>query len=786
MRTAVRQFVLAGLLVVTQWLAAEPAAFFKTYCLKCHNEEVQKGEFRLDTLKREFGVETTAQDWAEVLFRINSGEMPPKKEKQPTAAELGKVAEWISQNLEAGRAERLAKRGPVALYRLSRDEYANTVADLLGVHFDVHAPGTFNEDPRWHGFNRIGSLLSLSPSHVERYFEAAQQIVTRAFPEREPQPAKGRVEASDARAKQWQAANGVKDPVRMLILPGLTSRGAIRVREPGRYRIRVQLSALPSFKGRLPRLSLWDGKVKRSLSGRDVLAEEGKPIVVELEADLPAGSISLKNEAPGTFEALTLALTQRTPFTHTRERRFTHPSSYKLYKPSGEPIFPMLLVDWFEWEGPLLSDEDRRNRAAVFPKEETVEAARASLAKFLERAWRRPAHPTDLDRFLGVLQAEQQAGESFASAYRATLVAALTSRNFYYLAEGQPGAPRPKVNDWELASRLSYFLWGSMPDETLRAAARTDTLHRPEVLRANLRRMLADPKAGRFLDTFPKQWLQLHKVGMFPPDENLYPDYDPWLEKSMILESTEYFRAMFKGNRPLSEFLHSDWTVLNARLAMHYGLPPIKQAGFTRVNLPAGNARGGVLTHASVLSLTSDGTRHRPVHRGVWVSEAIYARPPPPPPPNVEPLAPTPSDQPKATIREQLEAHATHATCASCHAKIDPLGFAFDNFNAIGQWRTEENVTGGEGANPPVNAAGKLPNGQAFAGPVEFKQLLAQDLDRFAEAFVEQLATFALRRMMTVDDRTQIKAIAQAAKQDGYQLRTLIEHFVMSDLFVKR
>ena len=160
--------------------------------------------------------------------------------------------------------------------------------------------------------------------------------------------------------------------------------------------------------------------------------------------------------------------------------------------------------------------------------------------------------------------------------------------------------------------------------------------------------------------------------------------------------------------------------------------------------------------------------------------------PPPPPPPNVEPLAPTPSDQPKATIREQLEAHATHATCASCHAKIDPLGFAFDNFNAIGQWRTEENVTGGEGANPPVNAAGKLPNGKAFAGPVEFKQLLAQDLDRFAEAFVEQLATFALRRMMTVDDRTQIKAIAQAAKRDGYKLRTLIEHLVMSDLFVKR
>ena len=184
--------------------------------------------------------------------------------------------------------------------------------------------------------------------------------------------------------------------------------------------------------------------------------------------------------------------------------------------------------------------------------------------------------------------------------------------------------------------------------------------------------------------------------------------------------------------------------------------------------------------------LTSDGTRHRPVHRGAWVSEAIFGRTPPSPPPNVEPLEPTPTDKPKATIRQQLEAHATHATCASCHAKIDPLGFAFDNFNAIGQWRTEENVPGGQGANPPVNAVGKLPDGRAYAGPDEFKQLLVQDLDRFAEAFVEKLATYALRRVMTVDDRTHIKAIAVASKKDGYKLRTVIEHFVTSDLFAKR
>jgi len=196
--------------------------------------------------------------------------------------------------------------------------------------------------------------------------------------------------------------------------------------------------------------------------------------------------------------------------------------------------------------------------------------------------------------------------------------------------------------------------------------------------------------------------------------------------------------------------------------------------------------RGGLLTQASVLSLTSDGTRHRPVHRGLWVSEAIYGKTPPPPPPNVEPLAPTPSDQPKATVRQQLEAHATNDLCASCHRKIDPLGFAFDNFDAIGRWRTEEVIEGGQGDHPPVNAQGEFPDGRKYAGPDEFKQLLSADLDGFAEAFVEQLATYALRRVMTLDDRAQIRAIAQASREQEYKLKTILENLVQSELFQKR
>ncbi len=753
-------------------LAKEPRAFFKTYCLRCHDADKQKGDFRLDTLKREFGAEATAQTWAEVLFRINSGEMPPKKEKQPSAAELGEAAEWISQAIEAGRAERMAKRGPVAHYRLSRDEYAHTVHDLLGVHFDPRMPGALNEDPRWHGFDRIGSMLSLSPSHVTRYLQVAEKVLAEAFPERPPKLDKGGREAPKK--------------LRWLLFPG-RREGNFNAREPGVYKVRVTLSAMPSFKGRMPRLSIWNNSLKKGMAGRDVVAPEDKPITVEFEVALAKGGYSLINETPGKLDdGHTLSHTPKTigKLLDLNEQK---PVGYKLLLDDGRPVFPLLLVDKVEYEGPIVSDAVRKKRDELYPRNEKDPAeARACMERFAGLAWRRPVKPSELERYLKLMQTELDAGEKFRRAYLGALTGILTSKNFYYLVEGEPAKRRDQVNDWELASRMSYFLWSSTPDEALTEAASRGQLKSPETLRDQMRRMLDDPKIGRFTDAFPRQWLQLHKVGMFPPDMDLYPDYDKWLEKSMSLESTSFFNEVFEKNLSLKEFIASDWTVMNSRLALHYQMPALEQAGFQRVQLRPQDHRGGVLTQASVLMLTSDGTRHRPVHRGVWVSEAIFGRTPPPPPPNVEPLEPTPFDKPKATIRQQLEAHATHATCASCHAKIDPLGFAFDNFNAIGQWRSEENVPGGQGDNPQVKASGKLPDGRSYAGPDEFKQLLAQDIDRFAEAFVEQLATFALRRMMTVDDRTQIKAIAQEAQNDDYKLRALIEHFVMSDLFVKR
>ena len=793
--TLVLILVWMGLMIAapTAATAADAAAgfdqavqpFFHTYCLRCHNAQKKEGEFRLDALSLDFADQDVAQRWSEVVFRMNSGEMPPKKEPQPTSQELERAVDWLSSRITEGEAARMARRGPVAHYRLSREEYGHTVYDLLGVYFDVSMPGAFNEDPRWHGFDRIGSLLTLSPSHVDRYFRAAETVLSRAFPDQQPTSQTTRRDANTGQDR-WLQEQGLAGPVRWPIWPG-HGQHLVSASAPGLYRIRIQLSGLPSFKGRLPHLALWHHQLKRSVVGLDVSASEDQPTVIEIETFLPEGNFNVMNESPGMLADGQTPSVTALPFVNTKASRPNRPTAYRLFNDKGQSIFPLLIVDWVETEGPIITEADQRKREGVVPaKDGDLAEARECLRRFAARAWRRPVADVELDRYLKIVAGELAAGGNFRSAYRAAMVAVLTSKNFYYLEEGSPHQQRATINDWELASRLSYFLWSSLPDEELLGLAQQGTLRRPEVLRAQLRRLLGDAKINRFTQSFPRQWLQLHRVGGFPPDASLYPDYDKWLEQSLVLETTGYFGEVFSKNLPLREFIDSDWTMLNPRLAMHYGMPRPTASALQRVSLRPNDHRGGLLTHASVLSLTSDGTRHRPVHRGVWVSEAIFGRTPPPPPPNVEPLAPTPSDKPKATIRDQLEAHATHATCASCHQKIDPLGFAFDNFDAIGRWRTNEQVAGGKGDDPPVNANGKLPDGRTYNGADEFKQLLVQDVDRFAEAFVEQLATYALRRVMTIDDAAQVKAIAAAGKRDDHKLSTIIENLVLSDLFQKR
>jgi hypothetical protein len=298
--------------------------------------------------------------------------------------------------------------------------------------------------------------------------------------------------------------------------------------------------------------------------------------------------------------------------------------------------------------------------------------------------------------------------------------------------------------------------------------------------------MLTDSRVNRFIDDFARQWLQLHRVGMFPPDKKLYPAYDAWLETSMRAEPVEFFREMFGKNLTIDAFIDSDWTMANARLTDFYGLPEPKSGGFERVSLKPEDRRGGLLTMGAVLGLTSDGTRHRPVHRGVWLSEVVLGKTPPPPPANVPAIEPNPPESPKATIREKLEVHANDANCAACHARIDPLGLAWENYDAIGQWRTHERVAAGLGADPLVDPSGEMPDGRAFKDASEFKSLLLEDRDEVARAFIEHLCTYGLRRVLSFDDQDDLNAIQAEAKKNEYRIKDIVRAVAMSELMRKR
>lgn len=755
-------FVANGRVVAGDAKRVEP--FFKAHCIRCHDDKKQSGDFRLDTLKANFADAEMAERWSEVLLRINSGEMPPKKEPRPTATEAAAVVEWIATEIKKGETARMAARGQVTLYRLSRQEYANTVLDLLGIHFDPDRPGVFVEDPRWHGFENTGFMLRLSPAHVEKFVTAAETVAAVAVPEKPAPPNSTLIPHNRLAGGSKQRILERNGKGRVLSFPG---QGQPIYRElpfGTAAKVRIQLSGLKSADGKAPRL------VIEPYIDRDIVAPEDKPITLEWVS---------------TARNLT--------FRQFGESRL-NPKNPQPFADDGSLREPILLIDWIEIETPFLTKEQADRQAELLPKDwENPGDVRKSLHRFIERAWRRPVAPAETDRYLKVIALEREAGESFRSAYRSAVSAALSSKDFLYLREGSIKERRDRIDDWELASRLSYMLWGSMPDDALFEAARTGELRTPESLRKHVERMIADPKIARFNEAFPHQWLQLHKVGSFPPDRKTYPEYNANLERSMIQETTRFFAEVFHNNLPLREFVLSDWTMVNPRLAAFYGIPHFGGSDFAKVKLRPEDHRGGLLTQASILSLTSDGTRHRPIHRGVWIAETLYGVTIPPPPPNVEPLNLLRPDAKKSTLRMELDAHAANASCAACHRKIDPLGFAFEHYDAIGRWRDIDRSSaamGGfkKGKEPvfPINATSELADGRKFDGAEALQKLMVQDIDRIAEAFVEKLATYALRRAMTVDDAASLRGIAEACRGSDYRLKTLIETFVYSDLMQKR
>ena len=789
--------------------SAEPfEGFLQKYCIDCHGPKKSKGDLRLDQLSRDFKSGTDGQVWAEVVEKINAGEMPPENETQPTADEIGNVIAQLDERIREGHAARMAARPPVAHYRLSRQEYQNTVYDLLGVRYDPAKPGELNEDTLWHGYERIGSQLSLSPSHMDRYYRAAEIVLDRAFPEKVAEARKVRKTATELRyggGQTQQAALdrlGIKRPLRYLHFPGRVQPalspnwlGRTGPEHSGLYKLRLQASGIRPPGGQPAHLSIGKRTSEETVDGLielDITAPEDKPQVYEFEVflEMPAGLHFAVVATDGVDRRGGAAFRNAIAspayiFTHSSETLLLNPNAPQMFDDKGNGIFSTVILDWLEWEGPLVTDAEKAHRKDVMPPENaSPEMVAEHLHRFAQRAWRRPVKLEELKNYLDSYHADRGAGEKAVAAYRNALLRVLTSRNFIYLVEGDPVA-RKRLTDSELASRLSYFLWSSMPDDALFTAAKT-RVFKEEGLKKQVDRMLADSRINRFIEDFSRQWLQLHRVGMFPPDKKLYPAYDDWLEASMRDEPVEFFREMLIKNLPVERLLNSNWTMANARLCDFYGLPEPKNGGFQRVTLKDGDHRGGLLTMGAVLGLTSDGTRHRPVHRGVWISETIFNKTPPSPPANVDPIEPVPPMGNKITIRQRIEAHTKNANCAACHRTIDPLGLAFDQYDAIGQWRTHEHVPTGVGENPLVNASGIMPDGRKFTNSVQFKQLLLADRDKIARAFIEHLCTYALRRVLTVDDRDDIQSIVEKAKQGQYRVQNIVRAVSTSELLQKR
>ena len=799
----------AGLGLTGAVRGAEPfEAFLEKHCIRCHGPKKEEGDIRIDRLSRDFKAGRDSHHWAEALDKLNSGEMPPKKEPQPTQAEISTFVTNLDARLKEGRAARMAARPAVAHYRLSRKEYQNTVYDLLGVRYDPAKPGELNEDTLWHGFERIGSELTLSASHVDRYYRAAGLVLDRAFPVSSGEARKVRKTAAELRYNGGKSQQevldrfGIKRPLRYLLYPGNVQQafssnwfGKTGPEHSGLYRMRLQASGIRPLGGQTAHLSIGKRTGEETVDGLiefDLTAPEDSPQVYEFEVflEMPM-SLDFCVVATDVVDRRAGAAFRNALgggghlFTHSSETQLLNPNAPQMFDDKGNGLFSTVLLDWIEWEGPLETEAEKSRRSGLLPPDDaTIEMIAEHLHRFAERTWRRPVKQDELADYLQAYRSEREAGEKTADAYRVAMQGVLTARHFIYLVEGEPVA-RERLNDSELASRLSYYLWSSMPDDGLFAAARNGSLQ-GDGLKKEVDRLLSDNKTNRFINDFVRQWLQLHRLGMFPPDKKLYPTYDAWLETSLRAEPVEFFREMFSKNLPVDSFIDSDWTMANARLCDFYGLPEPKTGGFQRVSLKPEDHRGGLLTMGAVLGLTSDGTRHRPVHRGVWVSEAIFNKTPPPPPANVDPIEPIPPTGPKVTIRQRIEAHAKNVSCAACHRNIDPLGLAFDQYDAVGQWRTRELVPTGVGDNPVVDASGVMPNGRSFQDYVQFKRLLIEDRDHIARAFIEHLCTYALRRVLTVDDQDDLKAIEVEAKKNQYRVQDIIRDVALSDLIRKR
>jgi len=786
--------------------------FLAKHCTECHDGETTKGDLRLDDLAPEFGDAKNFAAWEKVFDKVTRGEMPPKKKERPPQNELRPAMDWLRLQLHQACAAKQAAEGRVVYRRLNRAEYENTLHDLLAI--DAPLKDLLPDDGSAHGFDNVGAALDVSSVLLERYLEAADAAVDAALWHGvKPTPVKQRFSYRDERRLEGQFFGK-----RMLVRPDAvvffmeggyypTELQQFRAPADGRYKVRISAYGFQS-EGKAVPLGVHAGSVfsrsgeTRFLGTWDAPAD--KPRVIEFETRLEKG--------------------------HSIRVSY-HGSGYVKIEDAAAWKDPGLAVQWVEVDGPIMDDWPTASQRSLFgtlPFESSFPDRRVAdhvkrtgkreswmreewhpvsaqpaadaekvLRDFVPRAFRRPVGDAEVEPFLALVKSRLPQGYSFEEAMRVGFRAVLTSPGFLFLKE-KPG----RLDDYAVASRLSYFLWSSMPDAGLTALARTGTLSQPATLRAQTERMLQSPKARRFTENFTGQWLDLRNINFTTPDRKLYPEHDELLQFSMVRETELFFDELLRRDLSVQNFIHSDFTLLNERLAEHYGIAGVRGQEFQKVSLPANSHRGGVLTHASVLKVTANGTYTSPVLRGKWVLDRIMGVPPDPPPTDVGAIEP--DIRGTKTIREQLDAHRNVEACATCHRKIDPPGFALENFDVIGGWRERyrivpdrysraDFVTIRDGPRPlrvalgpKVDASFTMPDGAAFRDVDEFKKLLLRDKEQIARCVTGKLLTYATGAGIQFADRAVVDEIISRTRAKNHGLRSIVHEVVQSQVFLNK
>ncbi len=733
-----------------QSLVESAQPLLQRFCTDCHNPEKSKGEVDIASALKDPDLLKNRAFWRDVIKQTTSSQMPPAKaEKKPSASERTKLTDAINAALATAVAALPPDPGSVTMRRLNRTEYNHTIRDLLLV--DLNASEAFPADDIGAGFDNIGEVLTLSPVHAERYLDAASNLATRALPPKE-EPERHKF----VRPQSFEPGGFPEKPSdRPFDNPRHTLATTQTFDESGVYKLSISVSSTGALMSEVPLLEVYvDGK----LTG---VFEVSSPYKTwkNLELTLPL------EEGSRRFEF-----------------RFANPDTTLPDR--------MIFAKSATFSGPA----DRRTRfqrkvaslLADFPEHKHAEVF---TEWFLTRSFRRPPTTDEKTRYATLFKSSATP-QTFFDGARAIVTMALCSPHFVFRPEPS-ASPKPgmsRLSDIQLASRLSYFIWSSMPDEELLSLASKGQLQ--SNLDAQINRMLADPKASTLVSNFGMQWLQLQRFSGFMPDSTQFP-LNETLRRSMFKETELFLTEVFLKNRPVTDLVAGRYSFLNETLAQHYGIadtagnpmkgPRQRPAGtalrgrdFQKVDL-SDSPRSGILTHASVLAVTSNPTRTSPVKRGKWVLEQIMGTPPPPPPPNVPELES--NKEAKGTLRQRMEMHRENPACANCHQSMDAIGFALENFDVIGRYRDAD-------ADGPIDPSGKLPDGTAFSGIGDLKNILASKQDVIVRNVTEKLMTYALGRSLDFfDDRPIQKIVTEAASQEN-RFHSLVRGIVKSDPFL--